>query len=243
MSTRLTAVAASLLAAFALHCGAAHAAPEGGNLAQGVYVGEIGAGNTVLLTLDPAAGDAVSGSYHPALGWNQRDTSLAGKVAGTRLTLIATQAAAKGKLLRTGRIDASLSEDGESLRGTWISADGRRKLPVTLTRAASWHTQAVEADGGVRVCERPRFSDSRYESVNRELAETCDYFLADGGKGPGKLRLEIDSVGQYMVAAVAYASNRGEELPPDVITVDLDGPDNAAGAYPPPATRAIAWRP
>jgi len=30
---------------------------------------------------------------------------------------------------------------------------------------------------------------------------------------------------------------------PDVITVDLDSPDNAAGAYPPPATRAIAWRP
>ncbi|HEY4372116.1 MAG TPA: hypothetical protein VGN52_09345 [Burkholderiales bacterium] len=243
MRARLNTVAASLLAAFALHCGAAQAAPESGNLAQGVYAGEIGAGNTVLLTLDPAAGAALTGSYHPALGWNQQDTSVTGQTADGRVTLATTQTGPKGKLRRTGRIDARLSENGDSLRGTWTSADGRRKLPVTLARAASWHTQAVEADGGVRVCERPRFSDNRYESVNRELAETCDYFLADGREGPGKLRLEIDSVGQYMVAAVAYASNRGQELPPEVITVDLGGPDNAAGAYPPPATRAIAWRP
>jgi hypothetical protein len=245
MSTRLHTIAASLLTAFTLHCGMAHAA-ETENLAQGVYEGEIGRGNAVLLTLEPAAtGAAVSGSYHPAMGWNQQDFQVTGQItADGRLTLRATLIGARDKVAQAGRFDAKLNQTGERISGTWTSADGRRKLPVTLTRAATWTSQAVEADGGVRTCERRRFTDPRYEQVNRELAEACDYFLADGHEGPGKLRLEIDSLGQYMVAAVAYASNRGADLPPEVIAIDLgSGEDNAPFGYAPAPTRAIAWRP
>ena len=252
MPARLHAIAASLLTAFALHCGMASAAPESGNpaanaatsLAQGIYMGEIGEGNAVLLTLEPAApGAAIAGSYHPALGWNQQDMQLAGKADGQRLTLRTSAAGAHGKLIQTGRVEARLSPDGAAISGTWTSADGHRHAPVTLTRAATWTSQAVQADGGVRNCERPRFSDVRYERVNRELADACDYFLADGTQGPGQLRLEIDSLGQYMVAAVAYASNRGQELVPEVITVDLGSDDTMAASYPPARARAIASRP
>jgi hypothetical protein len=245
MSTRLRTLAASLLAVFSLHCGVARAAPEGANPAQGLYVGEIGPGNAVLLTLESAAsGSAVTGAYHPALGWNQQDGQLSGQLtAGQRLNLRATVDDAHGKAAAAGRLDARISADGSRIAGTWISADGRRKLPVSLTRTASWTTQAVEADGGVRVCERPQFADARYERANRELAEACDYFLADGHEGPGKLRLEIDSLGQYMVAAIAYASNRGIDLPPEVIAVDLGSEDDSLPGYSPARTRAIASRP
>jgi len=245
MSARLHAIAASLLTAVTLHCGTAHAAAETENPAQGVYMGEIGAGNTVLLTLEPpASGATVSGSYHPALGWNQQDFQLSGRIgAGGRLALRATLTGARGKVAQAGRFDAKLNENGERISGTWTSADGRRKLPVTLTRAAAWTRQAVEADGGVRTCERPRFTDVRYEQVNRELAEACDYFLADGHEGPGQLRLEIDSLGQYMVAAVAYASNRGTDLPPEVIAIDLGSQDSAPFGHAPARARAIASRP
>ncbi|MDB5807483.1 MAG: hypothetical protein JWN73_4805 [Betaproteobacteria bacterium] len=247
MSARLHAIAASLLTAFTLHCGTAHAASPAENPAQGVYVGEIGEGNNVLLTLEPSAAGvvAVSGSYHPALGWNQQDFQVAGQLRPDgRLALRATLTGARGKVAQAGRFETKLSKDGEHISGTWTSADGRRKLPVTLTRAAAWTSQAVEADGGVRNCVRPRFTDPRYEQVNRELAEACDYFLADGHEGPGRLRLEIDSLGQYMVAAVAYASNRGADLPPEVIAVDLgSSEDSAPFGYAPARTRAIAWRP
>jgi hypothetical protein len=92
----------------------------------------------------------------------------------------------------------------------------------------------------VRSCERPRFADARYERVNRELAQACDYFLADGHEGPGQLRLEIDSLGQYMVAAVAYAENRGRELPPEVIAVDLG---SSAEESPLASSTTLAARP
>jgi hypothetical protein len=249
MPTSLRPLAVSLLAAFSLHCGVIQAAPEDANPAQGVYVGEIGPGNAVLLTLAPAApGSAVIGAYHSALGWNQQDWQLSGQLSASRhLSLRATLDGARGKAAEAGRFDARLdariSDDGTRIGGTWISADGRRKLPVSLTRAASWTTQAVVADGGVRTCERPQFSDARYERANRELAEACDYFLADGHEGPGKLRLEIDSLGQYMVAAIAYASNRGTDLPPEVIAVDLGSEDDNLPGYSPARTRAIAARP
>ncbi|HEX4327327.1 MAG TPA: hypothetical protein VH105_10940 [Burkholderiales bacterium] len=245
MPTCLRPLAVSLLAAFSLHCGVALAAPADANPAQGVYVGEIGPGNAVLLTLEPAApGSAVTGAYHPALGWNQQDWQLSGQLSSSRrLNLRATESSAHGKAAEAGRFDARVSEDGARIAGTWTSADGRRRLPVSLTRAASWSTQAVEADGGVRTCERPQFADARYERVNRELAEACDYFLADGHEGPGKLRLEIDSLGQYMVAAIAYARNRGAELPPEVIAVDLGSEDDSLPGYSPARTRAIASRP
>ena len=245
MSTCLRPLAVSLFAAFSLHCGVVLAAPEDANPAQGVYVGEIGPGNAVLLTLEPAApGGAVTGAYHPALGWNQQDWQLSGQLsANQRLNLRATLDGARGKAAEAGRFDARVSADGTRIAGTWISADGRRKLPLSLTRTASWTTQAVEADGGVRTCERPQLADPRYERVNRELAEACDYFLADGHEGPGKLRLEIDSLGQYMVAAIAYASNRGADLPPEVIAVDIGSEEDSAMGYSPARTRAIASRP
>jgi hypothetical protein len=238
-------LAVSLLAAFSLHCGVALAAPQDANPAQGVYMGEIGSGNAVLLTLKPAApGSAVTGAYHPALGWNQQDWQLSGQLSASRhLNLRATLDGAHGKAAEAGQFDTRISDDGTRIAGTWISADGRRKLPVSLTRAASWTTQAVVADGGVRTCERPQFSEARYERANRELAEACDYFLADGHEGPGRLRLEIDSLGQYMVAAIAYASNRGTELAPEVIAVDLGSEDDSTPGYSPARTRAIASRP
>jgi hypothetical protein len=88
-------------------------------------------------------------------------------------------------------------------------------------RAAEWVRQSVKADRGVRTCVRPRFFDPAYARVNIELAEACDYFLADGQEGPGTLSLEIDSVTGSVVAAVAYANTGGREHPPEVITVDL----------------------
>ena len=240
-----TRAAAVLIAVFSLHCSVALAAPEGADPGQGIYVGEIGRGNGVLLTLEPATtGGTISGTYHPALGWNQQDWQLTGQLsADRRLSLRATLEDGHRKAAGAGRFDVRISEDGAHIDGLWISADGGRKLPVSLTRTAAWTTQAVEADGGVRVCERPQFADARYERANRELAEACDYFLADGHEGPGKLRLEIDSLGQYMVAAIAYASNRGVDLPPEVIAVDLGGDDDSLPGYAPARTRAIASRP
>jgi hypothetical protein len=203
--------------------------------ASGIYVGVIGKDDNVLLSLRGDAG--ISGSYHHERGWNQEVYELSGNASGQRITLRSGGNAA----LRAqgGRFEGSASADGATISGTWVGADGRR-LPFTLTRAAAWTTQAVVADGGVRSCERPRFADARYERVNRELAEACDYFLADGHEGPGKLRLEIDSLGQYMVAAVAYAENRGRELPPEVIAVDLG---SSAEESPLPPSTTLAARP
>jgi len=233
---------AACLSGLVLACAGAHAAPPAapnaaavqGN-ASGIYVGVIGKDDTVLLSLRGDAG--LSGSYHHERGWNQEVYELSGNASGQRITLRSGGNAA----LRAqgGRFEGSASADGATISGTWVGADGRRQ-PFTLTRAAAWNTQAVVADGGVRSCERPRFAEARYERVNRELAEACDYFLADGHEGPGKLRLEIDSLGQYMVAAVAYAENRGRELPREVIAVDLGG---SAEELPVPPSTTLAARP
>jgi hypothetical protein len=221
---------------------AAAGQPNAGGIGAGIYVGTIGGDDNVLVSLHPAQGGALAGSYHHARGWNQEVYELSGSLAqDTRLSLRSGGNAA----LRAqgGRFEGKLSADGAAFTGTWTGPGGRR-LPVTLTRAATWHTQSVLADGGTRSCERPRFADVRYERLNRELAEACDYFLADGAEGPGKLRLEIDSLGQYMAAAVAYAESRGRELPPEVITVDLgEAANTQAAAQPEPRGTALATRP
>jgi hypothetical protein len=211
----------------------------------GIYLGTIGADDNVLVSLraQPAAG--ISGSYHHARGWSQEVYELTGTLS--RETQLILKSGGNATLrAQGGRFEGKLSADGSTFTGTW-SGPGGRRLPVTLNRVATWHTQSVLADGGTRSCERPRFADARYERLNRELAEACDYFLADGAEGPGKLRLEIDSLGQYMAAAVAYAENRGRELPPEVIALDLS---EAAGsqaadqaAAPSPRSTALATRP
>lgn len=188
----------------------------------GIYVGNIGENDTVVLSLRAATnlcGSQLTGSYHHANGADQEVYEVAGSAQpGQRLTLRGSGA----PTLRTrgGRFEGNANTDGSTITGTWIAADGRRQ-PFALQRAAAWTSQAVQAKGGVRSCERPQFTETRYLPVNRELAEACDYFLADGLQGPGTLRLEIDSLGQYMVAAVAYAKSGGRELPPEIIAVDL----------------------
>ena len=249
LQTTLRTVLLPFATALALACGVAHAAPaqedNGVNVlhaAQSLYVGDVGQGNEVLLVLKPAGGRKLAGSYHYARGWSQDELALAGDAINQQVVLRETLITEQGKHSRSGVFRGQISADGSTITGTWISTDGRRKLPFTLTRAATWSTQSVAADGGVRSCERPRFADTRYERLNRELAEACDYFLADGHEGPGRLHLEIDSLGQYMVAAIAYAENSGRELPPETIAVDLGATEDA----PPelrPAVTAIASHP
>jgi len=221
MSIALRSAFAPLFTALALGCAPAHAAPDTTVRPQGVYVGDVGNGNTVLMSLQASGAASVSGAYHYARGWTQDNMELAGEVGANQRIALRETLMGSGQRKQSGRFEGRVSGGGATISGTWTSADGRRSLPFTLTRAAAWTRLAALADGGVRDCERPRFFDARYARLNRELAEACDYFLADGHQGPGTLRLEIDSLGQYMVAAVAYASNGGHELPPEVIAVDL----------------------
>lgn len=217
----------------------ATATPAG---SAGIYMGTIGGDDNVLVSLRAQPAGGISGSYHHARGWSQEVYELTGAL--TRETQLSLRSGGNAALrAQGGRFEGKLSADGSTFTGTWTGPGGRR-LPVTLSRAATWHTQSVLADGGTRSCERPRFADARYERLNRELAEACDYFLADGAQGPGKLRMEIDSLGQYMAAAVAYAENRGRELPPEVIAVDLsETAGMQAGAQPEPRNTALATRP
>ena len=236
------------LAVFALAAALAGAGAQAGEpQPQGLYLGEVGPGNAVLVSLKPGAvadgarGPAIQGEYHYARGWSPDILALSGEVGSARrLVLRETLVDTHDRPVRTGTFRGHLAADASAISGTWSSADGRRQLPFHLARAAQWTSQSVKADGGVRSCERPQFSDPRYAKVNRELAEACDYFLADGAQGPGTLSLAIDSLGQYMVAAVAYATTQGRELPPEVIAIDL-GSD--APAMPDPTIRAVAARP
>ena len=257
-------------AALALTCAAT--AQAGPQQAQGLYLGEVGHGNAVLVTLKPGApstriGNVVpatlSGEYHYAKSWSQDTLELAGEIEpNRRLALWETLVRADGKRNSTGSFAGRVSLDGATISGQWKSGDGRRTQPFTLTRTAFWTTQSVVAQGnpkagvapGVRSCERPQFIDAKFAPVNLELAQACDAFLADGAEGSGHLSLAIDSLGQYLVAAVAYATTGGRELPPEVITVDLGTADAAlanvqaavaATANPAPAggVRTIATRP
>jgi hypothetical protein len=249
----------TLAATLALSCAAAHAGPE----AQGLYSGEVGPGNAVLVALKPGAPSTriaavppatLTGAYHYARSWSQDTLELSGEVvANRRVALRETLVGADGKQRQTGTFEGRVSRDGAQISGQWHSGDGRRTAPFHLTRAAVWTAQAVRAQGdptagvapGVRTCERPQFIDARYTRVNQELAEACDAFLADGSEGAGKLSLHIDSLGEYLVAAVAYATSGGRELPPEVITVDLGSTDDSTTASLPFSThaRASATRP
>lgn len=242
MSTSLRAC----LAVLALACAAgAHANPR----LDGLYLGEIGPGNKVLVSLrgGPAANPGgtsagLSGEYHYARIWSQDRLQLAGEVRSDgRVAVHETLAAQDGRHGRSGEFKGEASPDGGAILGTWSSADGRRSHAFGLVRAAEWVRQSVKADRGVRTCVRPRFFDPGYDKLNRELAEACDYFLADGREGPGFLSLEIDSFTGPVVAAVAYATSGGAELPPEVITVDLTGEGGSAPVIP-TAPAAVAVR-
>ncbi len=188
---------------------------------SGLYVGEIGAGNQVLVSLQPGAPATLTGEYHYARIWAQDRLELNGKLGRDgRIVIRETLVGQNGQRSRTGIFKGRVWEGGSEITGTWASNDGRSVHAFVLVRAAEWSRQSVKADGGVRTCVRPRFFDTRYDKVNRDLAEACDYFLADGHEGPGLLTLAIDSVSGPVVAAVAYATTRGRELPPEVITVD-----------------------
>jgi hypothetical protein len=240
MFTSLRATAAAL----ALTCAAAHAAPP----VSGMYLGEIGAGNKVLMSLETSgqsarsedtAPVALTGEYHYARIWSQDSLELNGKIGrGGRLVMRETLVGPNGKRTQTGAFKGQVSHDGGEIAGTWTSGDARHAHAFVLVRAAEWRRQSVQADAGVRTCVRPRFFDARYDQLNRELAQACDYFLADGHEGPGLLTLEIDSVSGPLVAAVAYATTRGHDLPPEVITVDLSGND---GGVEKPLPGIFAW--
>ena len=241
MLTSLRASAAALALMFAA---AAHAGPQ----FSGLYLGEVGAGNKVLMSLkagEPstrltgAAPATLAGEYHYARIWSQDRLELAGEIETDRRVVIRETLVGKnGQRRQSGEFRGKLAPDGGAITGNWVSSDGRRAHAFALVRAAEWVTQSVKADGGVRSCERPRFFDPRYTGLNNELAEACDYFLADGHEGPGRLALEIDSVTGSVVAAIAYATVGGHELPPEVITVDLAAGDSGMPAALPAAVAA-----
>jgi hypothetical protein len=227
MSHILRTLTAALALAFA---GAAYAAPQAG----GLYFGEIGPGNQVLVSLKPAdptsgASGAVpmslTGEYHYARIWSQDRLELSGEIAADdRIAMHETLVGPRGQRRQTGAFKGRVAQGGDWISGTWASGDGRHTHAFVLVRAAEWTRQSVVADDGIRTCVRPRFFDQRYEKLNGELAQACDLFLADGHEGPGLLTLEIDSLSGSVVAAVGYATNRGHESPPEVITVDVSSP-------------------
>lgn len=235
MFTAPRATAAALALVCATTCVAAWAGPR----VSGLYVGEVGAGNKVLMSLKPGAGaQALAGEYHYARIWSQDSLELAGKVDSARhIRMRETLVGQDGERSRSGEFRGEVSPDGTAITGTWKSGDGRRNHAFALVRAAEWVRQSVKADRGVRTCVRPRFFDPGYARVNMELAEACDYFLADGQDGPGTMSLEIDSVTGSVVAAVAYART-GRERPPEVITVDLAADEDGTN----PLQAALAAR-
>ena len=137
LQTTLRTVLLPFATALALACGVAHAAPaqedNGVNVlhaAQSLYVGDVGQGNEVLLVLKPAGGRKLAGSYHYARGWSQDELALAGDAINQQVVLRETLITEQGKHSRSGVFRGQISADGSTITGTWISTDGRRKLPL-----------------------------------------------------------------------------------------------------------------
>ena len=95
-----------------------------------------------------------------------------------------------------------------------------------LGAGAKWVTMGIASDGSYGIPEGTIYG----------FPVTCANGKFEMIKG-----LEIDSFTGPVVAAVAYATSGGAELPPEVITVDLTG---EAGGAPmiPTAAAAVAAR-
>ena len=52
-------------------------------------------------------------------------------------------------------------------------------------------------------------------------------------RAPGACTWKSIALGQYMVAAIAYAENSGRELPPETIAVDLGATEDAPPEFAP----------
>lgn len=77
----------------------------------------------------------------------------------------------------SGRFTGKLDADGQSGRGTWHSADGKKNLPFTLKRIATF-TALDDKSLDARV-EFPRMEDARYAKLNEHWSREAEKELAE----------------------------------------------------------------
>lgn len=75
-----------------------------------------------------------------------------------------------------GRFTGTLSGDRKSGTGTWKSADGKKTLPFTLTRVATF-TASADSSVDARV-EFPRMDEARYAKLNAHWTREAEKELA-----------------------------------------------------------------
>jgi hypothetical protein len=93
------------------------------------------------------------------------------------------------QVVPTGTFIGKFSAGGRSARGHWRSADGKRKLPFTLTRLAVIETlSSRNADAAI---EYPRFDESKYWQLNQRLAADAQRDLADHERMLNELREDL----------------------------------------------------
>ncbi|MDF3834464.1 RsiV family protein [Cupriavidus basilensis] len=145
--------AAALLAGTPVR--AAEPQASGGALWQGELEGRV----QVSITLFPQAGtDRIDGTarYDSRLAATPRqlDGQLTSDGSLSWRERDAGGEAPAGTLPRNGaRFEGTVAADGRTLSGQWTSADGTRRLPLSLTRKAVYRERSVDA-GGVRLTER-----------------------------------------------------------------------------------------
>ncbi len=89
----------------------------------------------------------------------------------------------------TGTFSGKLSPDGKSGQGAWKSADGKKNLPLTLTRLARIET--VDTPAADAWVDYPRFDDPRYARLNELLAAEAKRELAEHLKSVNEMRAEL----------------------------------------------------
>jgi hypothetical protein len=89
----------------------------------------------------------------------------------------------------TGAFSGTLSPDGKSGQGVWKSADGKKSLPLTLTRLAKIQTvDSKEADAYV---DYPQFDDPHFARLNGQLSAEARKALDEHVKSVKDLREEM----------------------------------------------------
>lgn len=91
----------------------------------------------------------------------------------------------------TGLFTGKLSADGKTGQGGWKSPDGKKHLPLSLTRLARIET-LNSPEAGVWV-DYPKFDDPRYAKLNALLATEASQNLAENLKSVKELRAELQA--------------------------------------------------
>jgi hypothetical protein len=93
----------------------------------------------------------------------------------------------------TGLFSGKLSGDGKSGQGIWKSADGKKNLPLTLTRLATLETlDSKEAEAWA---DYPRFDDPRYAQLNSLLSAEAQKTVAEQLQAVKEMREEMKDAG------------------------------------------------